>query len=138
MFYEDAEVASRALEITLTSRNKNDKDPVPMCGVPAKAAKSYLSKLIGQGYKVAICDQVEDPSKAKGTGQARRGAGHHARHAHGGRASGRQGQQFHPGGLSRRKTVGISLLDISTGDFKLCEAGDLKRLADEVSPGPPQ
>jgi DNA mismatch repair protein MutS len=66
MFFEDAEKASRILNITLTSRNKNVASPIPMCGVPYKAAKTYISRLITQGYKVAICDQVEDPSKAKG------------------------------------------------------------------------
>ena len=66
MFFEDAETASRALEITLTSRNKNDAAPVPMCGVPHRAAQGYIARLIDQGYKVAVCDQVEDPATAKG------------------------------------------------------------------------
>lgn len=66
MFFEDAEKASRLLEITLTSRNKNDEAPVPMCGVPYRAAQGYIAKLIGQGLKVAVCDQVEDPALAKG------------------------------------------------------------------------
>jgi DNA mismatch repair protein MutS len=66
MFFEDAKVASRALQITLTSRNKNDKSPVPMCGVPHRAAKGYIARLIESGYKVAVCDQLEDPAKAKG------------------------------------------------------------------------
>ena len=66
MFFEDAEVASKALEITLTSRNKNDDVPVPMCGVPYRAAQTYMARLIDQGFKVAICDQVEDPATAKG------------------------------------------------------------------------
>ncbi len=66
MFFEDAEVASRVLEITLTSRNKNEAQPVPMCGVPHRAAQSYIARLIDNGFKVAVCDQVEDPSAAKG------------------------------------------------------------------------
>jgi len=66
MFFEDAQVASRVLEITLTSRNKNDDSPVPMCGVPHRAARSYIARLIDNGYKVAVCDQIEDPAKAKG------------------------------------------------------------------------
>ena len=66
MFFEDAQLASRLLEITLTSRNKNDESPVPMCGVPHRAAQGYISRLIDKGYKVAVCDQVEDPAKAKG------------------------------------------------------------------------
>ncbi len=66
MFFEDAVVASKALEITLTSRNKNDNSPVPMCGVPYRAANGYIGKLIKGGFKVAVCDQVEDPALAKG------------------------------------------------------------------------
>ena len=66
MFFEDAHIASRALEITLTSRNKNDESPVPMCGVPRRAARSYIARLINKGYKVAVCDQIEDPAEAKG------------------------------------------------------------------------
>jgi DNA mismatch repair protein MutS len=66
MFFEDALTASRDLEITLTSRNKNDSVPVPMCGVPYRAAQSYIARLIEKGHKVAICDQVEDPALAKG------------------------------------------------------------------------
>ena len=58
-------VASRELEITLTSRNKEKGLSVPMCGVPYHAADSYIAKLIRKGYKVAICDQVENPKMAK-------------------------------------------------------------------------
>jgi DNA mismatch repair protein MutS len=66
MFFEDAELASRVLDITLTSRNKNDEQPVPMCGVPHRAASGYIARLIENGHKVAVCDQVEDPAIAKG------------------------------------------------------------------------
>ncbi|MGE5258766.1 MAG: DNA mismatch repair protein MutS, partial [Hyphomicrobiales bacterium] len=66
MFFEDAEVASRVLEITLTSRNKSDESPVPMCGVPHRAASNYIARLIERGFKVAVCDQMEDPATAKG------------------------------------------------------------------------
>jgi DNA mismatch repair protein MutS len=66
MFFEDAHNASRVLDIALTSRNKNDTAPVPMCGVPFRAAQSYIARLIDNGFKVAVCDQVEDPATAKG------------------------------------------------------------------------
>ena len=66
MFYEDARTAALTLEITLTSRNKNEESPVPMCGVPVKAADSYIAKLIENGRKVAVCEQVEDPAQVKG------------------------------------------------------------------------
>src|ERR1017187_5231099 len=66
LFFEDAVVAARELEITLTSRNKEKGAPIPMCGVPFHAAEGYISRLIQKGFRVAICDQVEDPKSAKG------------------------------------------------------------------------
>ncbi len=67
MFYEDALVAARALDLTLTSRAKDGSGTaIPMCGVPFHAAEAYLARLIRKGYRVAICDQVEDPRHAKG------------------------------------------------------------------------
>ena len=65
LFFEDAVLASRELQITLTSRNKEKGIAVPMCGVPYHAAEGYIAKLIRKGFKVAICDQVEDPRLAK-------------------------------------------------------------------------
>ena len=65
LFLEDAVTASRELQITLTSRQKVDGVALPMCGVPYHAAEGYISKLIRKGYKVAICDQVEDPKLTK-------------------------------------------------------------------------
>jgi hypothetical protein len=66
MFFEDAETASRVLGITLTSRSKGDKNQVPMCGVPYHAISGYLSKMVKAGYRVALCEQTEDPKEAKG------------------------------------------------------------------------
>ena len=66
MFYEDAEVASRALGLTLTSRNNGGSADVPLAGVPVKAAADYLRKLVQQGFRVSICEQTEDPKQAKG------------------------------------------------------------------------
>ena len=67
MFYEDALVAARALELTLTSRSKDaGGNGIPMCGVPFHAMDGYLAKLVRKGFRVAICEQVEDPKKAKG------------------------------------------------------------------------
>ncbi len=66
MFFDDAEVAAKVLGITLTSRSKDDANKVPMCGVPFHAVSGYLSKMIKAGYRVAICEQVEDPKEAKG------------------------------------------------------------------------
>jgi DNA mismatch repair protein MutS len=66
MFFEDARVASTILDITLTTRNKNDPHPIPLCGIPYHAANGYIARLIAAGKKVAICEQVEDPKTAKG------------------------------------------------------------------------
>jgi DNA mismatch repair protein MutS len=66
MFYEDAEVASRTLGLTLTSRNNGGASEVPLAGVPVKAAGEYLRRLIQQGFRVSICEQTEDPKLAKG------------------------------------------------------------------------
>src|SRR5215211_870307 len=67
MFYEDALVASRALDLTLTSRSKDASGTaVPMCGVPFHAADGYITRLVKKGYRVAICEQIENPKTAKG------------------------------------------------------------------------
>src|SRR6266403_2985887 len=67
MFYEDALVAARALELTLTSRSRDaNGGGIPMCGVPFHAVDGYIARLVKKGFRVAICDQVEDPRKAKG------------------------------------------------------------------------
>src|SRR5437660_8133955 len=65
LFFEDAVVAAKELQITLTSRNKEKDHAIPMCGVPYHAAENYLSKLLRKGFKVAICEQMEEPSAAK-------------------------------------------------------------------------
>src|SRR4026207_2222288 len=67
MFYEDALVAARALELTLTSRSKDvNGGGIPMCGVPFHAVDGYITRLVKRGFRVAICDQIEDPKQAKG------------------------------------------------------------------------
>src|ERR1700757_4501358 len=65
LFYDDAVTAARELEITLTARNKEKGEPIPMCGVPYHSAENYIARLIQKGYRVAICDQMEDPRVAK-------------------------------------------------------------------------
>jgi len=65
LFYEDAMIASRELRITLTSRNREKGQPIPMCGVPYHAAESYIARLIRAGFKVAICEQMEQPGPGK-------------------------------------------------------------------------
>jgi DNA mismatch repair protein MutS len=68
LFFEDAEIASRALGIVLTKRGKHQGHDIPMCGVPVHAADDYLQKLIGLGHRVAVCEQIEDPAEAKKRG----------------------------------------------------------------------
>ena len=68
LFFEDAARAARALDIALTKRGEHDGEPIPMCGVPVHAAEAYLSRLIRQGFRVAVCEQVEDPAEAKKRG----------------------------------------------------------------------
>ena len=66
LFYEDAVNAAQILEISLTSRNKNAENPIPMAGVPYHSAQQYIDVLIEKGYKVAIAEQMEDPKQAVG------------------------------------------------------------------------
>ena len=66
MFFDDAELVSHELELTLTGRNAGLSERVPMCGVPYHAYETYMQKLLERGYKVAICEQLEDPKQAKG------------------------------------------------------------------------
>ncbi len=68
LFFEDAAIASRALGIALTKRGKHQGEDIPMCGVPIHAADDYLQRLIAQGYRVAVCEQIEDPAEAKKRG----------------------------------------------------------------------
>lgn len=132
MFFEDARVASRVLEIALTSRNKNDAEPVPMCGVPHKAAQNYIARLLENGHKVAICDQVEDPSQAKGLVKRE------------------VVRMVTPGMIIENElldaksnnfllalsihgeTVGISYLDISTGAFRVAETTNNSKILEEI------
>ena len=65
MFFDDAILASKELELTLTGKNCGQEERAPMCGVPLHSAESYIAKLVEKGYKVAICEQVEDPKDAK-------------------------------------------------------------------------
>ena len=66
MFFDDAIIASRELELTLTGRDCGEAERAPMCGVPFHSAEGYIGKLIEKGYRVAICEQMEDPATAKG------------------------------------------------------------------------
>ena len=132
MFFEDAQVASRVLEITLTSRNKNDDAPVPMCGVPYRAAQGYIARLIENGYKVAICDQVEDPKAAKGL--VRREV---VRVVTPGmivedELLDAKANNFILALCRDREMTGLASLDITTGAFRVTETADTDAIIDEV------
>src|SRR5215813_8986791 len=68
MFFEDAQRAAAALDIALTKRGRHEGDDIPMCGVPVHAAETYLQRLIKKGFRVAVCEQMEDPAEAKRRG----------------------------------------------------------------------
>ena len=91
LFFEDAVIAARELQITLTSRNKEKGIAIPMCGVPYHAAENYIAKLIRKGFKVAICEQMEDPQHRQEAGAARSHARAHA--GHGRRLAARLGRE---------------------------------------------
>lgn len=67
MFFDDAKCASKELDLTLTGRDCGMPERAPMCGVPFHSADSYIAKLVAKGYKIAICEQTEDPAPGKGT-----------------------------------------------------------------------
>jgi len=120
LFFEDAVVAARELQITLTSRNKEKGIAIPMCGVPYHSAENYIAKLIRKGFKVAICDQVEDPRLAKKlvkrevTRVLTPGT---ATDAH----LGSEENNFLACVARANEAVGFAALDLSTGEFRATE-----------------
>ncbi len=121
MFFEDAYVGSKELEIVLTSRDKGQKDSVPLCGIPYHAADTYIPRLLQKGYKVAICEQVEDPKTAKGIVKREvvrvltPGLAMEALRFGGGE------NQFLMGFCVEGEVFGLAFLDISTGEIKTCQ-----------------
>ena len=136
MFYEDAEIASRALGLTLTSRNNGGAAEVPLAGIPVKAADEYLRRLVQQGYRVSICEQTEDPKQAKGI--VRREVVETIT----------PGAAFADDLLDKARNnylcavfpsgsvVGIAAADLSTGEFRLVisEAGDTEAVLSRLAP----
>jgi DNA mismatch repair protein MutS len=135
LFFEDAVVAAKELQITLTSRNKEKGTAIPMCGVPYHAAEGYIAKLIRRGFRVAICDQMEDPRVAKKL--VKREV---TRVVTPGTAIDSQvleprENNFLASVVWRNGAAGLALVDLSTGDFRATEfCGDesLTRLRDEL------
>ena len=135
LFFDDAVVAARALDLTLTARNKGSDDEIPMAGVPHHAASAYVQRLLEQGFKVAICEQMADPSKVKGLvprevvrivspGIAFDDAGLEAR------------QNHYLVAVERAERLsgafGVAALDLSTGELLACEAPDASSALSEL------
>ncbi len=132
MFFDDALTASRELEITLTGKNCGQEERAPMCGVPYHAVEGYLNRLVSKGYKVAICEQVEDPKTAKGI--VKREVVRIVT----------PGTNVDAQALDESKNnyimcivyiadrYGVSVADISTGDYFVTEIPDGARLMDEI------
>lgn len=132
MFFDDALVASRELEITLTGKSCGLEERAPMCGIPYHAVEGYLSKLVSRGYKVAICEQVEDPKLAKGLVKREvirvvtPGTNLNVQSLEAGKNNYLLSIAYTPDG------IGISAADVTTGDYYVTEVEDLKKLNDEL------
>lgn len=133
MFFEDALTVSRELEITLTGKSCGLEERAPMCGVPYHAVDTYLNRLIEKGYKVAICEQVEDPKLAKGmvkrevTRVVTPGTNLNVQALEESRNNFLMSIAYFPG------KIGLSVADISTGDYYLTELEDSAKLFDEIN-----
>lgn len=138
LFFDDAVIAARDMDIVLTKRGKNEGDDIPMCGVPAHAYETYLARLIQKGHKVAICEQVEDPETAKKRGNK-------------GPLKREVVRVVTPGTLTEenllnskqnnflvaispivKSDIGVAVIDLSTGTFFI-ESTDLKNLPSVLS-----
>lgn len=133
MFFEDAELVSKELELTLTGKNCGLDERAPMCGVPFHAADTYITRLVDKGYRVAICEQLEDPKLAKG--MVKRDV---IRVVTPGTITNSSTQDetrnnFLMGILWIDKSFGISTVDVSTGDYYVTEVNDLRKVIDEIT-----
>ncbi len=140
LFFDDAVTASKALDIALTKRGKHEGNNIPMCGVPFHAYESYLAKLIRQGYKVAICEQVEDPKEAKKRGYKAIVKREVIRLVTAGTLTEEplldaKRNNFLLTIAKSGDVLGLAWLDISTGDFYLQEVSLHKREEDVVLSG---
>jgi len=131
MFFEDALVASRVLEITLTSRNKGAANPVPMCGVPVQAVSGYIARLIEKGYKVALCEQVEDPALA--TGIVRREVTRLITPGVFLDGPSDQGNRYLLSLCPQGEAIGLAVVDLSTGEFRVTDFKNPNQALEEIS-----
>ena len=132
MFFDDALKASKALEITLTGKSCGLEERAPMCGVPYHAAETYLTKLVNKGFKVAICEQVEDPKLAKGLVKREvvrvvtPGTNMNTQSLEETRNNFLMCITYTP------TKIGLASCDVTTGDFYLTEVEDTKKMMDEL------
>lgn len=133
MFFEDAITASKELEITLTGKNCGLEERAPMCGIPYHAVDGYLNKLVSRGYKVAICEQVEDPKLAKGIVKREvvrivtPGTNLNIQALEESKNNFLMSVAYFP------EKIGISIADVTTGDYYLTEVEDSRKLLDEIN-----
>ncbi len=133
MFFDDALIASKELEITLTGKSCGQEERAPMCGVPYHAVDSYLNKLVSKGYKVAICEQVEDPKSARGIVRrevirvATPGTNLNIQALDDSKNNYLLCVAYFPG------KIGLSVADVTTGDYYLTEVEDIRKLQDEIN-----
>ena len=138
MFFDDAQIVSKELELTLTGKSCGLEERAPMCGIPYHAVDSYLPRLVKRGYKVAICEQVEDPKAAKGL--VKREVVRIVT----------PGTNITQSALEETKNsylmsiayfdnkIGVSVCDVTTGDYFLTEVSDSSKLFDEIMKYEPQ
>ena len=132
MFFEDAKTASRELELTLTGKSCGTEERAPMCGVPFHAADTYINRLVAKGYKVAICEQVEDPKEAKGLVK-REVIRVVTPGTNIDQLALEEGSNNYIMSLYYTKgIIGIACCDVSTADFYLTEVNETRKLTDEL------
>ncbi len=133
LFFDDALIGSKELEITLTGKDCGQEERAPMCGVPYHAVESYLNKLVSKGYKVAICEQVEDPKEAKGIVKREvirivtPGTNLNAQ------ALDETRNNYLMCIVYMADRYGVSVADISTGEYLVTEIEDERKLLDEIT-----
>lgn len=132
MFFEDAERASKVLDIALTSRSRSDDSAVPLCGVPYHAATPYIGKLLDAGYKVAICEQVEDPRTARGVVQREVVRVITPGTVTEGEALDASDNSFLVAVSRGKEGFGLALTDVTTGEFRFTQVADYAALLDEI------
>ncbi len=133
MFFEDAELASRLLGITLTSRDRGKENGIPMCGVPYHSAAGYVSRLVKEGHKVAICEQVEDPKTAKGIVKREVVRVVTPGIALDENLLDSKSNNFIAAISLGGNSVGMAYMDVTTGDFRLAEFHDIESLLEEIN-----